>query len=317
VELRFDKVASKLAGGERVRVDLTIVTSESVMRDSVIFRIGGAKTLFADGAESVNSAWIPDGAWGRQTCEKTRGGYCYTESLSGNYRDEESSSLTLRQPLDLRAYTAAELRFATRWHIESNSDYGTVEASSDEGATWTPLEGRYTSKAFGAQKQVPVDAPGYDGYRSTWAMESMDLTPYCGKNNVGLRFNFESDEGAVFDGWLVDSIAVLAWEAAITGAEKTDVLPGFSLSQNSPNPFRGSTQLLYSLPSAAHVRITVRDVLGRVVEVLEDAEREAGSRFVVVDGTFPAGTYLCVLEAVMAGNKGGMLVAMRRMVKVE
>ena len=39
----------------------------------------------------------------------------------------------------------------------------------------------------------------------------------------------------------------------------------FSLEQNRPNPFNPATTIGYVLPSAARVRLTVYDVLGRVV----------------------------------------------------
>ena len=103
LQVRLEKNAQWLVPGERVRLDVMTVTPESVMRDSVLFRPSAPMTLFADGAEAVIPAWIFEGQWGRTPCEKARGGYCYTESPTGSYRNDESSSMTLRQPLDLRA----------------------------------------------------------------------------------------------------------------------------------------------------------------------------------------------------------------------
>ena len=46
--------------------------------------------------------------------------------------------------------------------------------------------------------------------------------------------------------------------------------------QNFPNPFFQSTTLRYGLPQAMQVRLAVYDILGRQVELLVDAQQDAG-----------------------------------------
>ncbi len=75
------------------------------------------------------------------------------------------------------------------------------------------------------------------------------------------------------------------------------------LSQNRPNPFSGSTQLILSLPSAGAVKLDIIDVGGRVVRRLVDSELTIGSHVLDWDGTrddgtrVPAGTYFYRLNA--------------------
>jgi len=50
----------------------------------------------------------------------------------------------------------------------------------------------------------------------------------------------------------------------------------FTLAPLAPNPVHGPTTLTYALPFASHVRLSVVDVQGRELRVLEDADRPAG-----------------------------------------
>jgi hypothetical protein len=52
----------------------------------------------------------------------------------------------------------------------------------------------------------------------------------------------------------------------------------FSLSQNYPNPFNPETEISFALPEPSTVRLTVLDVLGREIVVLEDRLLPAGHR---------------------------------------
>ena len=83
----------------------------------------------------------------------------------------------------------------------------------------------------------------------------------------------------------------------------TDAGPGgmpriVSLSPNWPNPFRGSTQIQYSLPVASNVSLKVYDVQGREVRTLVNGLKAAGRHGVTMSaqGLAP-GVYLCRLQA--------------------
>ncbi len=52
----------------------------------------------------------------------------------------------------------------------------------------------------------------------------------------------------------------------------------FSISHNFPNPFNPETEISFALPEPSTVRLTVLDVLGREVAVLEDRLLPAGHR---------------------------------------
>ena len=64
---------------------------------------------------------------------------------------------------------------------------------------------------------------------------------------------------------------------------------GFALGQNYPNPFNPATVIPYQLPTAAHVRLDVFNVLGQHVATLVDAEKQAGFHAAKWDATDAAG----------------------------
>ena len=65
--------------------------------------------------------------------------------------------------------------------------------------------------------------------------------------------------------------------------------PRFSLGQCYPNPFNPSTTISYTIGEAASVRLAIYDVSGRLVRVLVDGSRGAGTHSEIWDGTDNAG----------------------------
>lgn len=69
------------------------------------------------------------------------------------------------------------------------------------------------------------------------------------------------------------------------------------LSPAFPNPFNPATSIRYALPTSAVVKLEIYDMLGRLVDVVAEGERPAGSHAEVWDGAhMPSGLYLCRLE---------------------
>ncbi|MFC1572684.1 right-handed parallel beta-helix repeat-containing protein [Candidatus Eisenbacteria bacterium] len=60
----------------------------------------------------------------------------------------------------------------------------------------------------------------------------------------------------------------------------------------------GLARISYALPSAAHVRLSVFDVSGRLVKILADERREAGEHTIAVDtADLQSSVYICRLQA--------------------
>jgi hypothetical protein len=142
--------------------------------------------------------------------ELPRGRYSWWSGRS------DDTYATLTRSLDLRGVASATLAFETWYEIENDYDYAFVTASTDGGATWETLEGRYTTTEdpqgvnYGFGLTGVSGAPGEElenGIRGRWVEEQMDLTPYAG-NEVLLRFWQINDQGFHAPGMLIDNIRV-------------------------------------------------------------------------------------------------------------
>ena len=102
-----------------------------------------------------------------------------------------------------------------------------------------------------------------------------------------------------FDGELLDAISV--FDNSSVGIKRID---NFSLNNiyNYPNPFNPITKLRYDLPEDAFVRITVYDMLGKVVSILLNTNQSSGNKLVQWNATnnqgqpVPAGVYFYTIQ---------------------
>ncbi len=77
-----------------------------------------------------------------------------------------------------------------------------------------------------------------------------------------------------------------------------DVPKEFELLQNYPNPFNPVTKIQYNLPGNSRVVITIYDILGRKVKELVNEKKDAGTYYVLFDGSnFASGVYFYKIEA--------------------
>jgi hypothetical protein len=89
--------------------------------------------------------------------------------------------------------------------------------------------------------------------------------------------------------------------------ERPSPVVSYDLAKNYPNPFNAATVIRYDLPAADRIRLTVCDVRGRMLQVLEDGEQAAGRHSVRFDGSgLASGIYFCRLE----GRQGAKTIKM-------
>ena len=66
--------------------------------------------------------------------------------------------------------------------------------------------------------------------------------------------------------------------------EPSEWLQGYVLYPNVPNPFNAHTRITYELPLSSEVKLSVYDLLGQKVCILEEGFRTAGSHTVIWNG---------------------------------
>ncbi len=128
--------------------------------------------------------------------------------------------------------------------------------------------------------------------------------PFAVSERGRVYFYLGKASGIYLLGW----IPILPTEVEKEGSMIPD---NFALHQNYPNPFNPSTYITFDLPKRVKVRISVYDVVGRLVKVLVDEEMPAGSYKVEFRGDgLPSGVYFYRLEA-------GDFMSVKKMVLVK
>lgn len=138
--------------------------------------------------------------------------------------------------VDLTGATSATLDFDTWYKIESGWDYGFVQVSEDNGATWRSLATPNTNSDIveGGYPEMIPNMPGYSGHSNGWLHETIDLSAYAGKK-IKLQFRYMTDWGTNEEGFFVDNVKVTKNGAAVLedGAEGASAfaLNGFTKSE--------------------------------------------------------------------------------------
>ena len=142
---------------------------------------------FADGLELTDGAWALDRPWAITSETAHTGTRALSDSPGGVYANGQDASAYLN--VNFAAATRPMLSFWQRYALEPDRDFGFVEISADNGASWARL----------------YAVSGQTG--TNWLRAQVDLGGYAGLTGV-LRFRLRTDGGTAFDGWYIDDVEV-------------------------------------------------------------------------------------------------------------
>ena len=160
-----------------------------------VIQAGTNEVLFADDMEGGTNGWSAQAPWALTTTSARSGMHAWTDSPSGNYRNEQNVALWSLWPsvIDLTAFDSATLTF---WH---QYDFG----KGDGGNVWVAREKEDGSLV------VETVLRAFTGTNPTWQQAEIDLTPFVGQS-IGLVFQVSSDASETADGWYIDDVAVFS-----------------------------------------------------------------------------------------------------------
>ena len=151
------------------------------------------KVVFEDHVENGNQGWIATGTWGIVSSRSASVTHSWTDSPVGNYANSSDTAL-ISPLLSFANLSDVTLTFAHSYMLENRYDFGVVEYSTDEGATWTK-------------------AAAFTGSQSAFIQSKVSLDALSGKTQARLRFRLISDQAENGDGWFIDDIRLTARSA--------------------------------------------------------------------------------------------------------
>ena len=157
------------------------------------------------------------------------------------------------RPISVGTGAAATLTFAALWNEELDWDFGFVQISTDDGATYESLACTNTTTQINpdALPTAQDNIPGFSGFSGDWLPQTCSLAAYAGQN-VLLAFRafndpaFVGQDPSIPAGFWVDNVSV-GGQLVSDGSS----LAGWkSFSETRPMTVAGYTVFIVSMNSA-------------------------------------------------------------------
>ena len=278
-----------ILSGEKVEYLLSVNNGLATFSDTIRKIYGTPVVIFEDSASTFNKWSSPK--WNMTTSQYHSPARSIADSPSGQYENDENNAITLNQPIDLTDAVYASLGFWAKWDIEAGYDYVQVFVSDNNGASWTPVQGKFThpgnsNQAFGE--------PLYDGTQSTWVKEEINIEQYLDKQ-IKIRFVLRSDVYVVGDGFFWDDMTVTVVDLA-TGTPENKPESQAARVSIQPNPASGSVTMNYTLDkySPGLNTFKVYDITGHTVY---ESQLANGAGMISWDiSSWPSGMYFYCID---------------------
>ncbi|MEE9348932.1 MAG: M14 family zinc carboxypeptidase [Flavobacteriaceae bacterium] len=239
-----------IQNGEAVVYKILLDNGLFVDEQIITKTYGNLQALYSDDGNSVVNYNASN--WDVTTSDFYSASSSITDSPIGNYTNNLDESLELSNSIDLTNAITAQISFYTKWDIESGWDYVQFKISIDDGVNWIPQCGKYTNN--GVANQGIEGEPMYDGIKTNWVKEEIDLSDYLGET-IKFKFQIVSDGATTGDGFYFDDFKVDVIQsnpAFINDYQLSNVVvyPNFATNKITVETSNNSTEidiLLYSI----------------------------------------------------------------------
>jgi len=247
-----------LQDGDTIQYILQLDNGSFVTSDTVTRIYGYPLTVFNDTFEN-SLLWT--GSWALTPDQYFSPPSSMTDSPSGNYASGSTKTITMAEEVYLPDELMAIVEFRAKWTLEDDFDYVQLSISTNDGASWTPLNGKFTNP--GSEYQIQ-GSPLYDGKKGDWVRENISLNDYMGEN-IKLRFRLKTDSNTEFDGFYFDDFIIFTLLDLTSIAEHENEKT--FLGNPFPNPADKSFKISYSLPqqSLKNTELTITSPTGTIV----------------------------------------------------
>ncbi|HNT79689.1 MAG TPA: PKD domain-containing protein [Bacteroidia bacterium] len=166
------------------------------------------------GSYTVNgTAWVRGNSATAGKNGTNSGSFVWVTGLSGNYTDMTEAYLYTPN-FNLLAPGSYTLRFYRKNLFELNYDGFILQYSLDKGDTWTPLgnfnpPNWYDFANNAMNTSFPLNQAYFNGTKSTFTLQSTDVSFLSGNANVSFRFVFRSDQSVVNAGVAIDDFEII------------------------------------------------------------------------------------------------------------
>jgi hypothetical protein len=223
----------------------------------------------------VSPALVSDGAGGAIVAWRDNRGGTTSPDIYAQRLDSSGASL----------WTACGVALCTAVGLQVDP---TIVADGAGGAIVTWLDSRTGNDDIYAQR---TDAAGMVQWNGNGVALCADagrqFSPRITSNEAGAAIVAWQDERS---GQFTDDIyAQRVHASGTTDVGDTPTITALTVSQNHPNPFRGTTDLRIRLAADSEISIEMFDVTGRRVRTQSFAQQEAGWRTISFDGRSDSG----------------------------
>ena len=207
---------SGISAGTPVRFVWVVTCGGITIRDTVI-KYFNPIVVFSDNMDNPSDftgKWEASGTggvWEYEVGSGLNGTASLTDSRAGNSANNANQIVRLELPLNLSGAIQASLSYMLQYSSENCQDRMQVEISTGGiNGTYNPIATDHTMRE---NKGGLGNAFAVTGLSDGWVRELIDLTPYIGNNNIGLRFRFISNgtNGIAYerDGFKIDNLKVV------------------------------------------------------------------------------------------------------------